>query len=235
MTAENVTTELAAVGIVGKAERVQAAANALLEGADRAAAADRVLRRVGELQSKLAELAAAMRAAKALAVHTDTSFDLSVAAKGYDGFARAASGLPGDTVFNRARNSVTKATESIQAEVTAEWVRWTRECLETLPLHRQPLLGEGDRESASRQERDLRLLARRESPSAGDISQFATTCDLLGESLAPIPDPPEAVLRLLDRLARGDTVRLGDLSDAQIAELRTAGLARQIELRRSRT
>jgi hypothetical protein len=234
MTTENVMAEPGTAGIVAKAERVQGAANLLLEGEDRAAAAERVLRRIGELQNRLDDLAAAVRAARKLAAQTGAAFDLTVAAKGYDGFAGSAGGLPGDTVFNRARSSVTKATESIRAEVAAEWQRWTSERLDALPLHRQPLLPDGDRESASRQERDLRSLARRESPSAAEISQFTTTYDLLGETLAPIPDPPEGVLRLLDRLARGDTVRLGDLSNTQIAELRAAGLAGQIELRRSR-
>jgi hypothetical protein len=167
------------------------------------------------------------------AVSGTRSVDLSGLDDGRAAFARhAAAGLPSNQVFTAARQKVNGVISRVSEQLGPAWTQWTSERLTELSLMRIPLL-DADEQSTARDRRDeLLRLSKISVPTSTDVNAFQSTAGLLWETLSQIPDPPQEILTLLQRLGERPPVTLEQLTDDDISLLRQAGIADQIEVRR---
>jgi hypothetical protein len=93
-------------------------------------------------------------------------------------------------------------------------------------------LAPADQAAAKTRWEALVKVSRLPSPKTDDINAFKSDLDYLHEVLDPLPELPEQVQGLYDRLARLPALTLADITDEQIAQLRDKGLDAQIEVRR---
>ena len=222
----------ATMSVLDKALALQTEASRLREGADADADAVRVSHRVDETLSLLRDLRQTVTTVRRFqATGTAPTIDLSNADDGRVRFARHAAGLPSNHVFTTAQQKIKDATGRIARALTTAWSAWASERLASLPLVRITMLPADAQEAERKRKDELQRLARK-PPSPGDIDLFLTSIDLLEESLAGIPDPHPEILELIKRLAERPGLTLHEVTDDQIALLRTAQIADQVELRR---
>jgi hypothetical protein len=99
-------------------------------------------------------------------------------------------------------------------------------------LIRIPLLGADEQKSARDRRDELLKLSKIAVPTGPDVGGFQSAAGLLRETLDEVPDPPQEILALLQRLGERPPVTLDQLTDDDIGLLRRAGIADQIEVRR---
>lgn len=224
------------LSVLEKAQQLQAEANRLREDDAARTEAARVLARIDDVSMVLGALQQAVATAHRLNRHSAASVDVSAALNGCDQFARVtAAGLPPNSVFTTAQQAIRQTTEQINRQVAAAWKTWTTSRIAVLPLLRLTVLAAREQATCRKRLEDLHRLARKTAPSPTDVDLFATSCDLLADALDTVPDPEPAVLAILHRLDQKPVTTLQDLSDDEIALLRTAGVAGQIELHRRDT
>jgi len=220
--------------VFDKAQALQSRANALAAGEAGQKEAERVAHRVEETRALLAELRQALTVARSMRAIDDADpIDLSILDDGYRNFSKyAAAGSPSDLVFTTAKRKIRAVADQLGLQLQQIWSGWTSARMSVLPVLRIILLP-SEEQGAARERRDeLAKLARVKVPSATDVTLFLRNYDLLKETLDGTPDPPEEVLSLLQRLGERPSLTLHDLTDAQIALLRDAQVANQIEVRR---
>ena len=218
--------------LVDRALTLTAAANRLVAGERERTEAERVRRRVGEMERALEDLSGVVHLAQSLAALSGAPIDTSAATRGLPAFAEHAAGRPSDTVFNRARATITASTTAIREAVTKAWAKWAGQALRELPLHRVAVLPAEARDAVGEQERTLRALAQRSSVTVAQMQRFGEVRAALGGVLDSVVDPPVELRLLLERLEQGP-VPLGDLDDREITLLRQVG--DQIDVRRRRS
>ena len=159
--------------------------------------------------------------------------DLSGLDDGRAAFARhAAAGLPSNQVFTAARQKINGVISRVSEQLGAAWAQWTSEQLAGLPLIRIPLLGADEQKSVRDRRDELLKLSKVAVPTGPDVGAFQSAAGLLRETLDEVPDPPQEILGLLQRLGERPPVTLDQLTDDDIGLLRRAGIADQIEVRR---
>ena len=215
-----------------KALRLQSEVRRLEAGAQEEGQANRIARRVAEVDAALARLAGHVRAARALQRHTTVTITLSGLEAGRDDLARRAAGaIPGDAAFTAARRKVDARAGELAAEIQAGWKAWAEEQLSALPTRRIGGMDHARQEPVRATVRRLRTLAAAPAVTGADIAEFATAYEGLKEELDEAADVPEALQDLIDRLSRGP-VPLSTVSDEEIALLRLYAMDGEIELRR---
>ncbi|HEY0640534.1 MAG TPA: hypothetical protein VGD67_23135 [Pseudonocardiaceae bacterium] len=232
VTAGAEESEPRAPSLVDRALALTAAANRLVAGERERTEAERVRKRIGEMERALEDLSAVVLLAEALAALSATPIDTSAATRGLSAFAEHATGRPSDTVFNRAKTTVAASTAIIQKSVADGWANWASQALRALPLHRLAMLRVEDRDQLSGQERILRGLANRSSVTVAQMQSFGEACTALASRLDSVPEPPIELRILLQRLEE-EPIRLDGLDDRKIALLRQVG--DQIDVRRRRS
>ncbi len=221
------------LSVLEKAQQLQAEANRLREDDAARAEATRVSTRIDDTSRSLGALQQAVTMARRLNRRAAACIDVSAARNGCDQFARVtAAGLPPNSVFTSAQKAILQATEQINRQVAAEWKVWTTDRIDVLPLLRLTVLTAGEQATCRKRLEELQRLTRKTAPSSADVDVFATSYDLLAEALDSVDDPAPEVLALFQRLDQKPATTLQDLSDDEIALLRTAGVAGQIELHR---
>jgi len=220
--------------VLEKAQALQAEAIRLQEGTAAEAEAARMSHRVGETSRLLDALDQVVVSVQKLqAAGGAQSVDVSGVYDGRANFARhAATGAPSDRVFTTAQQKIKEVTDRIGRQLAAAWSVWTESRTTQLPLVRITLLGADAQDSARRRRDDLQKIAKKTTPTASDVTLFQATFGLLKETLDEVADPPAEVLALLDRLGQRPALTLHDLTDEQVALLRRAEIADQIEVRR---
>lgn len=198
--------------------------------------AERVLNRVDETYIGLEKLNQVVMAARRLAV---TSGEASVGLTGLDDgradFERLARGLnylPSNQAFDRAKNRIGGVTKQVTAEIADAWTQWTNREVAKVPSLRISLLEQEDQKAPRQRWANLVKTSTVGIPTRDQINSFKSDLDYLHELLDPLPDPPGAVLEILDRLGQWRGLTLAELTDEEIAALREAGVADQIEVRR---
>lgn len=215
-----------------KALRLQGEVRRLEAGAQEEGQANRIARRVAEVDAALARLAGHVRAVRALQRHTTVTITLSGLEAGRDDLARRAAGsIPGDAAFTAARRKVEARAGELATEIQAKWKAWADERLSALPTGGIAMLHIARQDPARATVKRLRALAAAPAVTAADIAEFATSCAGLKEELDEAGDAPEALLDLIDRLSR-TAVPLRAVSDEEIALLREYAMDGEIELRR---
>jgi len=215
--------------LVDRALTLTAAANRLMAGERERTEAERVRKRVSEMEQALEGLAGVVHLAESLAALSGDPIDTSAVSRGLPSFAEHAAGRPSDTVFNRAKATITASTTAIRQAVTAGWATWAGQALRDLPLTRLAVLPAEARAAMGEQERTLRALAQRSSVTAAQMQRFGEVRAALGGALDTVVDPPLELRLLLERLEQGP-VPLGHLDDREITLLRQVG--DQIDVRR---
>lgn len=220
------------LSVLEKARAMTAEANRIQQGAEADHEAARISQRVEEIGELLLQLQQLINAARRLnAAHG--SVDVSGLDDGRAAFARrASSGLPSNQVFTAAKVKINGVISRLRTKLGAAWSQWTSERIAELPLARISLLSADERESARSRRDELARLARNVVPTSTDITMFTSAADLLSETLSQLPDPPQEILSLLERLGQRPPPTLDELTDEQIALLRRADVANQIEVRR---
>ena len=220
--------------VLEKARAMTAEASRLRQGEQAEHDAARVSQRVDEVTEALLRLRGVVGAVGRLhAVSGTRSVDLSGLDDGRAAFARhAAAGLPSNQVFTAARQKVNGVISRVSEQLGSAWAQWTSERLAELPLIRIPLLDADEQRSARDRRDELLKLSKISVPTSTDVNAFQSTAGLLRETLSQVPDPPQEILALLQRLGERPPVTLEQLTDDDISLLRQAGIADQIEVRR---
>jgi hypothetical protein len=218
------------------AQEVAKEANRIKQGAAAELNADRVLKRVDEANEALTRLSLLVRAARRLAeASSEESLDLSGLDDGRDAFIRnveRAGGLPSNQAFDGAKNKINGVARRVTAELAAAWTQWADREVARVPTVRISLLDQQDQKTAHDRWASLVKTSKVSTPTVTDIVSLKSDLDYLHDWLDSLPDPPGAVLGILERLAQRPALTLADLADDEIAALREAGIADQIEVRR---
>jgi hypothetical protein len=224
----------AAGSVLDKAVALRAEARRLQEGQKGAAELARISNRVTELDLLISTLAQVVRAARrAASLGVSLSINLALADDGRANLERhAATGLPSDQAFVVARGKINTSKQAIADALSAAWAAWAIAQLDALPVERIALLDREAREQATGWHTRLRSLASSAPPTNSDIDEFSRTLDALTEVLDDAPAASGEVVNLLKRLVERPPLTLADLTNAQVASIREAGIADQVELRR---
>lgn len=222
-----------ATSVREKALLLQNEVRRLEAGAQGEGQAQRIARRVAEIQVALAELSGRARAAHALERHTTAAaVSLHGLDAGREDLARRAAGsVPSDSAFVAARRKIEGRTSRLAEAIQAAWKTWAEEQLAALPVRRIAMLDSAWQAPARARLKGLRDLAATANVTASDIAEFTSAYEGLNEELGEAKDVPDALLGLVDRLSRG-CVLLSDVGDDEIALLRSFRLDAEIELRR---
>ncbi|NYI97120.1 hypothetical protein HNR12_003397 [Streptomonospora nanhaiensis] len=194
--------------------------------------AKRVAQRVDETTAALSGLRSSLEAAKALATHTAADMPRTSTQGALDTLRRkAAGGLPDNRAFTDARRNIERTAKEVSAQVEEGWHAWAQERLASLPLRNIPVLERTRQDEARRMLRDLRKQAAADVPTATTLTMFLSQYDHLKEQLEEFGDVPEELVALFERLDRGG-LTLRDLTDEEVALLRTHAWDGAVELRR---
>lgn len=203
------------------------------QGADAEAEAKRITAKVDLLSAALGELensAAAVRALRGI-MGNDPGIDLSVAADGLPAFTRhARAGRPSDQAFTAARNKIVGASSALRKGLSDAWTHFAARRIEELPVRRLDLLPRAQQKEQRQRLATLRALANKIPPSSADLHEFDVAFGAISEALAELSDPAPELAAVLHKLDTSPPATLGDLSDEDVARLRQAGIAEQIEL-----
>jgi hypothetical protein len=215
--------------MAGEANRIKSGKAAELN-------AERILNRIGETQVVLLKLEQMIATARRLAeARGETSVDLAGLDDGrtdFERLAQRASYLPSNQAFDGAKNRIGLVAKRITAELGDAWIQWTSQEIARVPSLRISLLDQADQKTARERWTNLVKAAKVATPTRDQISLFKSDLDSLHEDLDQLPDPPGAVLGILERIGQRPALTLADLTNEQMAVLREAGIADQIELRR---
>jgi hypothetical protein len=220
--------------LLDEAVALRAEARRLQEGQKGVAEFSRVSHAVTELDLLIGALEQVVRAARhAASLGVTLPIDLALADDGRANLARhAAAGLPSDQAFVAARRKINASTQAIADALSSAWTGWAAARLSALPMERIALLDLEPRNQANGWRTRLLFLASSRSPSSSDIDEFSRTIDALTEALDAAPTASGEIIDLLKRMVERPPLTLADLTDAQVAALREAGVADQVELRR---
>lgn len=198
--------------------------------------AERVLNRVTETQAALQKLEQAVTAARSMeAASGKTVIDLAGLDDGRPGFERLAqqsSNLPSDQAFNGAKRKIGEVTARVTRGFEDAWAEWVARERSAVPSIKISQLGPVDQATARSRWDSLVSTAKVASPKISDIVSFKSDLSYLHEVLDDLPELPGPVRELYERLGRRPSLTLADITDEQIANLRVAGVAAQIEMRR---
>lgn len=215
---------------------VTAQANRIKQGEKAEQQAMRVVQRVGDVQKALSGLEGAVAAARRLhAVSGERFVSLEKLDEGRASFASSvanAGGIPRNEAFTNAARRIDGVTARVAAELGAGWAQWTAWEVAGVPRLRISLLEQQEQVVPRERWANLLKTARVAIPGRDHINSFRSDLDYLHEVLDPLPDPPGAVLEILERLSRRRGLTLAEVTDEEIAVLREAGVADQIEVRR---
>jgi hypothetical protein len=218
------------------AREMASEANRIKSGQKAEETAERVLNRVGETKVALQRLEQAVAAARRLAEASGmTAIDLTGLDDGranLERLAQQSSHLPSDPAFNGARKKIGDVTRRVTGDFEEAWAEWARQAVAGVPSIKISQLDPMDQVAARTRWDDLVRVSRVPSPKTDDINSFKSDLDYLHVILDPLPNLPGQVREVYDRLGRRPYLTLAEITDEQIASLREAGVAAQIELRR---
>jgi hypothetical protein len=205
-------------------------------GRDAELNAERVLNRVNETQAALQKLEQAVTSARSIeAASGEVAVDLALLDDGRAGFERLSqqsSHLPSDQAFNAAKKKIGEVTGRVTRDFEDAWAEWVAREKSAVPSIKISQLDPDDQAEARGRWDSLVTTARVTSPKIADIVSFKSDLSYLHEVLDDLPELPGPVRELYERFGRRPSLTLADVTDEQIASLREAGVAAQIEMRR---
>ncbi|MFC8044260.1 hypothetical protein [Nocardia sp. NPDC057353] len=197
--------------------------------------ARRIAKRVAKLKTSLGDLHTKVELARKVnKTIGSTRVDVSAAGRGYQEFAATVQTVtnPGDGVFARATREISAVSKRLGEETYSAWSTWASARISKLPLGRIPMLSHADQLDARRRRTELEGLSRAKELSKADVSLFNTSIDGLADLLADVADVPAEMADLLYRLSSDRPPTLAQITDSEIALLRSRHLDEQITLKR---
>ncbi|NBE85423.1 hypothetical protein [Micromonospora rubida] len=221
-----------AVSVLDKASLFQTQAEAIHAGRSERQEIERIAHRRSELSTALQALDRALTITRGVAALEGIApFDKAID-DGYEKFRRKfTQGNSSNATFKAALTKVQGAAAQREAMAKQAWEAWVGARLDALPSNRDALLSSDERKDV-RERRALLAKIRTALPTPSDIRAFATTYELLLDTLQQQPELPNELIDILDRLSARSPLMLSDLSDDDIALLRSTPVAEQIQLRR---
>ncbi|GIH51962.1 hypothetical protein [Microbispora rosea] len=219
--------------ILNKALRIQSVSRALDLGQKDEQQKQHVRERVQALRIAINALERKISLAWTLQEATGITIDLSSADLGREDLSRKAAqdGLPSNQAFNAATRKLKAATEGIAADIAGNWRIWASDQLGLLPTGRAIMLESGLQKQVREELRRLKSLADSTDISSSSIRLFITGLTGIRETLADAQDPPGPLIALLERIGM-QSLTLNQVSDEEIALLRTYSMDHEITLRR---
>jgi hypothetical protein len=217
-----------------KATRLRAVAHTYAEGAKERRDREQAALALKEVEEALDALVMRADAARAAAEQGVPLPDVApIVGRGLANLeAKTGEGLlPTKQALQAARGKLTNNRVELESALGAPWREWAGARLAEVPIAKVPLVSEMSRQSI---EDDLRTLAgiARSLPSALDVESFGRKLKRVRDVLDAL-ESEEDMVELLARLGAAEGVVLADLTDDELALLRSnAAVADQIVLRR---
>jgi len=140
-------------------------------------------------------------------------------------------GRPAPQRIHAAAQKVNQQVAELERSTRERWQAWTAAELNRIERHRVAALSGDDRTATESRIRDLELAAKR-PPSPSAVAMFEYNLRQVRAELDQV-DLPDQVLKLLERFESPGGVRLSELSDEELATLRSdASIAAQFSVRR---
>jgi hypothetical protein len=205
-------------------------------GRDAKLNAERVLNRVNETQAALQKLEQAVTSARSIeAASGEAVVDLAMLDDGraaFERLARQSSHLPSDQAFNAAKKKIGEVAGRVTRDFEDAWAEWVAREKSAVPSIKISQLDPDDKAEARRRWDSLVNTAKLARPTISDIVSFKSDLSYLHDVLDDLPELPGPLQELYERFGRRPYLTLADITNEQIASLRKAGVAAQIELRR---
>lgn len=141
-------------------------------------------------------------------------------------------GLPTEKHLETARAQIGRVTTELTKAVETGWKTWAEEQLNRTPDEKIPILQGDERQTAVKDWTQLKRLAGKAPKNSHEITEFVRLSNRINRVLRPVPHLSEDLRELLRRLDAKPPLTLADLSDSNIAMLREAGFASQVQLSR---
>ncbi|MEU4517447.1 hypothetical protein AB0F52_01880 [Amycolatopsis sp. NPDC024027] len=218
--------------VLGRALDMQAQVRRLDADASLEQAAKSTAQRVRELESALADLASAVRLARALTRYSGTEVALGDIHGGLPELQRQASaGLPKDRTVDTARRRVSASVTGLADRCQEAWRAWTAAAFADIPTNQIAGLDSAHQRAVRVMIDELGRLRKKPRPMLVDVVDFGTKHADVLEELAAAADTSDELLALLARVDN-QPVTLRDITDEDIALLREHGMDGEIEMRR---
>lgn len=133
--------------------------------------------------------------------------------------AIGARGRPKPERLHRVNATVIRQIEELEEDSRSRWIKWSTHALNELPKHKVAALPQQDRARVERNVRSLEGMMRLQ-PSVTQVSAFNSLHRLVNEELGEI-ELSGPVLHVLERFTSPTGLALGELTDADIAALRS--------------
>ncbi|MFF2393947.1 hypothetical protein [Nocardia sp. NPDC058114] len=222
--------------VFGKVEHLRSEIRRLATAEQGLDEARRIGKKVAKLKASLGDLHTKVELARKVNETIGSMrVDLSAADEGYQDFADTIQTVtnPGDAVFERAYRRITAVCKRVGEETHSAWSTWASARISELPLTRIPMLPQADQAGARRKHNELERWSRTKELSKADISLFTTSINGLADMLAEVADVSAEVADLVDRLSNDRPPTLAQITDDEIALLRSLHLDDQITLKRT--
>ncbi|MCH9732746.1 MAG: hypothetical protein K0U84_24305 [Actinomycetia bacterium] len=140
-------------------------------------------------------------------------------------------GLPSRQAVQSATKKIAEVQQRVSATFGSAWRDWAANTIQQLPTDRLALIGQG-RAGPVNQALDAMRSARFQVPTdSSAIAQFVRYRDMVRRELLSVEDPGPHLREVLKQLQDGTT--LDQLTDDDIAVLRTSGWEANIRVKRA--
>lgn len=182
-------------------------------------------RLLSSLENSL-DLVAALRGQN---VEVDTG-DLDSGLKNFEKHA-GTGGLPSRQAVQSATKKIGEVQQRVRAAFGIAWRGWAGDAIRQLPTDRLALIGQGRAGPVNRALDAMEFASRQVPTDSADIAKFVHHRDLVRRELLSVEDPGPHLREVLKQLQEGTT--LDQLTDDDIAMLRTRGWAANIRVKRA--
>lgn len=221
--------------LLARANQLEKTAKTIRDGAGDQQAIERTKTAVDKLRAAVIELGARLKTRRALdevvPAHDGMSDpELRAPLSDLSAFV-AARGRPTPQKIQAATDKVKHHAAVLDQDARTRWQSWTASSIQGIPRHKAAALSQPDRLRIEGLIRNLEIAARKE-PNSSVVEEFRYYLRSVHEDLEKV-ELSGAILAVLERFATPDGIPLSDLTDDEIATLRSdPAIAVQFVVRR---
>lgn len=142
-----------------------------------------------------------------------------------------AGGLPSRHAVLSATKKIGEVQQRVRAAFGIAWREWAGDVIRQLPTDRLALIGQGRAGPVNHALTAMETASRQVPTDSAGIALFVRNRDLVRRELLSVEDPGPHLREVLKQLQEGTT--LDQLTDDDIAVLRTRGWAANIQVKRA--
>lgn len=139
-------------------------------------------------------------------------------------------GLPSRQAVQSATKKIGEVQQRVLAGFSTAWREWAANAIRQLPTDRLALVGQGRAGPVNRALDAMKTAGMQVPVDSAGITQFVHYRDMVRRELLSVEDPGPHLREVLKQLQEGTT--LDQLTDDDIAVLRTSGWAANIRVKR---